>query len=132
MIVAIDAGNSRIKWGVFDHAEWVVQGVLPTIDAAGISEAAQATSRDAHADRVCPKLLASTPTRSKTGCGTRMPICRLFAWPARRSTGVARSERSDGVFRATTVHTKRDANRLMVVRWLRAKRSKASNTSAGT
>lgn len=53
MIVAIDAGNSRIKWGVFDHAEWVVQGVLPTIDAAGISEAAQDWPADARLVGCC-------------------------------------------------------------------------------
>ena len=40
MMIAIDAGNTRIKWGVHDGAGWVDQGVLATSDAAWLSEAA--------------------------------------------------------------------------------------------
>ena len=40
MIIAIDAGNSRIKWGVHDGAGWRDSGVLATADAAWLSEAA--------------------------------------------------------------------------------------------
>jgi type III pantothenate kinase len=40
MIVAIDAGNSRIKWGLRDGSGWVARGVLATADAAWLSEAA--------------------------------------------------------------------------------------------
>ncbi len=29
-MIAIDAGNTRIKWGVHDGAAWVAQGALPT------------------------------------------------------------------------------------------------------
>ncbi|HPT49770.1 MAG TPA: type III pantothenate kinase [Accumulibacter sp.] len=40
MIVAIDAGNSRIKWGVHDGNGWLDSGVLATADAAFLGEAA--------------------------------------------------------------------------------------------
>jgi type III pantothenate kinase len=39
-IIAIDAGNTRIKWGLHDGAAWVDKGVLATSDAAWLSEAA--------------------------------------------------------------------------------------------
>jgi type III pantothenate kinase len=38
MLVAIDAGNTRIKWGVHDGAAWIAQGALPTGDAAQLAE----------------------------------------------------------------------------------------------
>ncbi|MDR3298966.1 MAG: type III pantothenate kinase [Candidatus Accumulibacter sp.] len=40
MIVAIDAGNSRIKWGVHDGAAWVDLGNLPTEEVTRLTEAA--------------------------------------------------------------------------------------------
>ncbi len=40
MNIAIDAGNSRIKWGVHDGTRWLDTGVLATADVAWLSEAA--------------------------------------------------------------------------------------------
>jgi type III pantothenate kinase len=40
MIAAIDAGNSRIKWGLHDGAAWREWGDLPTEDAARMGEIA--------------------------------------------------------------------------------------------
>ncbi|MDR0440072.1 MAG: type III pantothenate kinase [Candidatus Accumulibacter sp.] len=40
MIAAVDAGNSRIKWGLHDGAAWREQGDLPTAEAARMSEIA--------------------------------------------------------------------------------------------
>lgn len=40
MNIAIDAGNSRIKWGVHDGSRWLDTGVLATADVAWLSEAA--------------------------------------------------------------------------------------------
>lgn len=37
-LIAIDAGNTRIKWGVHDGTYWIARGALPTHDAAGLSE----------------------------------------------------------------------------------------------
>lgn len=39
-IVAIDAGNSRIKWGLHDGTAWLDKGVLATADAAWLRDAA--------------------------------------------------------------------------------------------
>lgn len=40
MNIAIDAGNSRIKWGVHDGNRWLDSGVLATADVAWLSEVA--------------------------------------------------------------------------------------------
>lgn len=40
MIIAIDAGNSRIKWGVHDGRQWLDHGTMATADIAFLSEAA--------------------------------------------------------------------------------------------
>lgn len=39
-IVAIDAGNTRIKWGLHDGSAWRDRGVFATADAAWLREAA--------------------------------------------------------------------------------------------
>lgn len=35
-ILAIDAGNTRIKWGVHEAGEWLVQGAVPTARARAL------------------------------------------------------------------------------------------------
>ncbi|MCM8596117.1 type III pantothenate kinase [Accumulibacter sp.] len=40
MIVAIDAGNSRIKWAVHERSGWLDRGVLATADVAWLADAA--------------------------------------------------------------------------------------------
>lgn len=42
MLAAIDAGNTRIKWGVHDGSDWVAQGVLPTANAGQLTEVSAA------------------------------------------------------------------------------------------
>lgn len=37
MIVCIDSGNSRIKWGVHDGAQWLAQGGVAQADVAGLA-----------------------------------------------------------------------------------------------
>jgi len=37
-LLAIDAGNTRIKWGVFDSVKWNPCGALPTAEAARAGE----------------------------------------------------------------------------------------------
>lgn len=39
--IAIDAGNSRVKWGLHDGKAWVRLGNVPTEDAAQLAEAAE-------------------------------------------------------------------------------------------
>ena len=47
MIVAIDAGNSRIKWGLHDGHAWAARGVLATADVTWLKEAAEDWPADA-------------------------------------------------------------------------------------
>ncbi|MDR1163477.1 MAG: type III pantothenate kinase [Candidatus Accumulibacter sp.] len=42
MIIAIDAGNTRIKWGVFDGAKWISLGVLSTSNALQLADVSAA------------------------------------------------------------------------------------------
>jgi len=37
-MIAIDAGNTRIKWGVHDGLDWVAQGAFPTGEVARLAE----------------------------------------------------------------------------------------------
>lgn len=41
-MIAIDAGNTRIKWGVHDGCEWVAHGAFPTSDVARLRELSEA------------------------------------------------------------------------------------------
>ena len=34
-ILAIDACNTRIKWGLHDGSEWTLRGAVPTAEFAG-------------------------------------------------------------------------------------------------
>lgn len=36
MILAVDAGNSRVKWGLHDGREWLVKGWVPTADTSAL------------------------------------------------------------------------------------------------
>ncbi len=38
IIVALDAGNTRIKWGVHDGSAWIAQGALPTADSHQLAQ----------------------------------------------------------------------------------------------
>lgn len=51
-MIAIDAGNTRIKWGVHDGAAWFAQGALPTGEAARLAEALEVAAGWPDADRV--------------------------------------------------------------------------------
>jgi len=37
-MIAIDAGNTRIKWGIHDGAAWLEQGALPTGEVSQLAE----------------------------------------------------------------------------------------------
>jgi type III pantothenate kinase len=41
--LAIDAGNTRVKWGVHDGERWLRQGAVATLDTARLREMVQAT-----------------------------------------------------------------------------------------
>lgn len=70
MIVAIDAGNSRIKWGLHDGAGWEARGVLATADAGWLSEAAEEWPADARVV-VCNVAGAEVARGIKAALGAR-------------------------------------------------------------
>ena len=39
MILAVDAGNTRIKWAVHDGRSWIALGAIPTAESATLDEA---------------------------------------------------------------------------------------------
>ena len=39
MILAVDAGNTRIKWGLHDGNSWQAKGWVATTDVAGLGDA---------------------------------------------------------------------------------------------
>lgn len=39
MILAIDAGNSRVKWGLYDDGAWLAQGAVANADIVRLGEA---------------------------------------------------------------------------------------------
>ena len=49
IMIAIDAGNTRIKWGVHDGHAWVALGAVPTAAADRLADAAMAWPARAHA-----------------------------------------------------------------------------------
>ena len=53
MIVAIDAGNTRIKWGLHDGSAWALDGAVATSDVRQLAEAAEDWPRDARVAICC-------------------------------------------------------------------------------
>jgi type III pantothenate kinase len=49
MILAIDCGNTRLKWGVHDGAGWRAQGPLDYADLPGLAELLRSLPRAVHA-----------------------------------------------------------------------------------
>ena len=41
MIVCLDSGNSRIKWGVHDGAQWLAQGAVAHADVEQLARLLQ-------------------------------------------------------------------------------------------
>lgn len=71
-MIAIDAGNTRIKWGVHDGVRWVAQGALPTAEAARLREVAvawpvgeQVVACNVAGEAIAGQIVASLPV----GCG---------------------------------------------------------------
>jgi len=60
-ILAIDAGNTRIKWGVHDGADWTVQSALATADVSRVGEALGALNS---IERVVISNVAGEPVRA--------------------------------------------------------------------
>jgi type III pantothenate kinase len=48
-LLALDAGNTRIKWGIADGSGWIARGALPTSRAVDLVRALEAAPRARHA-----------------------------------------------------------------------------------
>ena len=68
IIVAIDAGNTRIKWGVHDGQRFVMTGAVMTSQAAGLADAWSDAPR---AERAIASNVAGPPVRAvlEAACG---------------------------------------------------------------
>ena len=63
-LLAIDCGNSRIKWGVHDGAAWLSRGVVATADAPSLTDALQSVSQP---ERIIVANVAGDATREQIG-----------------------------------------------------------------
>ena len=80
-LLAIDAGNTRIKWGVHDGRGWAATGSLPTADAARLPQAwagAPAFER-AIASNVAGPQVAAQLTRACEEAGCALHVIRSEA-----------------------------------------------------
>jgi len=80
-ILAVDAGNTRIKWGLHDLASWRARGITPTTDAAHIGaqwNAAPAGTK-AIASNVAGPEVAAHLERAAAGHGLRLAIIQTVA-----------------------------------------------------
>ncbi|MCC7486958.1 MAG: type III pantothenate kinase [Burkholderiales bacterium] len=59
-VLAVDAGNTRIKWGLHEEGSWIVQGSIPTARAAGMGGA---WSRLPRPGRIVACNVAGAPAR---------------------------------------------------------------------
>ena len=77
----IDAGNSRIKWGVHDGRAWAVRGAVPTAEANGIGAAWTALEgvKQATASNVAGVLVAEDLQRACRERGIGLTIIRSQA-----------------------------------------------------
>jgi type III pantothenate kinase len=77
-MLAIDAGNTRIKWGVHDGRGWSVTGAIATADSARIAEAWSALPRVAAA--IASNVAGSAVARDlAAACAARDVPLRVIA-----------------------------------------------------
>src|SRR5262245_50677821 len=88
-VLAVDAGNSRIKWGLHDGAGWVVQDWVGTPRAARLG---RAWARLARPDAVISSNVAGKGARNAIAAaarGWRRPV--RFVVSAAQACGVSNS-----------------------------------------
>lgn len=86
MIVAIDAGNSRIKWGLWSDGGWGEQGTLATSDAARLADVVADWPADASIV-ICNVAGDGVAEQLRYALGARAANA-LWLRPARRQCGV--------------------------------------------
>lgn len=80
-LLAIDAGNTRIKWGLHDGAKWMERGVFATAEAAMLGETLRSLSAP---DAVIVANVAGDRVRRELG-----DVLSAFASPVRWIVGEA-------------------------------------------
>jgi type III pantothenate kinase len=92
-LLVVDAGNSRIKWGVHEHGAWAVRDHLPTAAADSLSEAiagAMPVERavvtnvagGTVASRIAATLESCATVRWVAGCAEQCGVRSGYANPA--------------------------------------------------
>ena len=93
-VLAVDAGNSRIKWGLHDGEGWLVQGWMATSGAVGL---AGAWARIPRPDAVVASNVAGDGARKAiAGAAHRLRAPARFVASRARQCGVASSYDSPG------------------------------------
>lgn len=80
-LLALDAGNTRVKWGIADWSGWVATGAVPTARAAELANALKAAppARSAIASNVAGSALQSELERACLGIGAPLRVIRSEA-----------------------------------------------------
>ncbi|HUX63568.1 type III pantothenate kinase [Sulfuricella sp.] len=79
MILAVDAGNTRIKWGLHDGNSWQAKGWVATADVAGLG--------DAWKDLAAPERIVASNVAGPQVAMQIEEVCN--GWPARMQWVVA-------------------------------------------
>jgi type III pantothenate kinase len=93
-VLAIDSGNTRIKWGVHDGGVWSAQGAIPTAESATLFEALRSSLP---ADKAIASNVAGTEVRSRIEAACkRAEVGITFIRSERRQLGVENGYRDPG------------------------------------
>ncbi|HKW37045.1 MAG TPA: type III pantothenate kinase [Burkholderiales bacterium] len=64
MILAVDCGNSRLKWGLYDRAGWIRTGSVPL---SGLARLRKSWKKISSVDKVVVANVAGQPARKRLG-----------------------------------------------------------------
>lgn len=77
-LLALDAGNTRIKWGIADGNGWIAKGAVPTARAAELADALESAPRAAQAiaSNVAGAAIQAELERACRTIGARLRVIR--------------------------------------------------------
>ena len=77
-LLALDAGNTRVKWGIADRSGWVATGAIATVQAVDLTAALQAAprARRAIASNVAGPALQAELERACLAVGAPLRVIR--------------------------------------------------------
>jgi len=88
-VMAIDAGNSRIKWGIFQDGAWLHRGALDTSAAAELGEALRGVQRP---ERIAIANVAGEQVRARIEAALEhFPVCAQWVTGRAQQCGVRSS-----------------------------------------